>query len=91
MPVTSEKTAEDLQALSARPSAPLRTETFRQSRPDIVEPGFVEPPFPIFLSGAVQRGFGRGGKDLGCPTGEFGMASGCEHLLSSIICASKPS
>lgn len=25
-------------------------------------------PFPIYVSGPVQRGFGRGGKDLGCPT-----------------------
>ncbi len=71
MTVTLEKTAEDLQASTTRPAAPLRTETFRKSRPDIVGPEIVEPPFPIFLSGAVQRGFGRGGKDLGCPTGEF--------------------
>jgi len=68
MTVTLEKTAEDLQASSTRPAAPLRTETFRKSRPDIVGPETVEAPFPIFLSGAVQRGFGRGGKDLGCPT-----------------------
>jgi len=27
-----------------------------------------QKPFPIYLSGAVQKGFGRGGKDLGCPT-----------------------
>jgi riboflavin kinase len=70
MTVTPERTAEDLQALSTRPSAPLRTETFRKLRPEIVGPETVEPPFPIFLTGAVQRGFGRGGKDLGCPTGE---------------------
>ena len=68
--ITSENTAEYLQALSERPSAPLRTDTFRQIRPGIAGPDTVEPPFPIFLSGAVQKGFGRGGKDLGCPTGE---------------------
>lgn len=51
-----------------RPAAPLRTETFRQKRPDIAGPDAPEPPFPIVLSGPVQRGFGRGGKDLGCPT-----------------------
>ncbi|KAI0254333.1 riboflavin kinase [Lactifluus subvellereus] len=68
MTVTPGRTAEDLQASSARPSAPLQTVTFRKSRPEIVGPETVEPPFPIFLSGAVQRGFGRGGKDLGCPT-----------------------
>jgi riboflavin kinase len=70
MTVTSEKTAEDLQASSERPTAPLRTDAFRASRPEIVGPTTVEYPFPIFLAGAVQRGFGRGGKDLGCPTGE---------------------
>ena len=62
-------TAEAIQALPERPNAPLRTETFRNSRPDIVGPDTPELPFPIHLSGAVQRGFGRGGKDLGCPTG----------------------
>jgi riboflavin kinase len=71
MTTTPEKTAEDIQVSSGRPSAPLRTDTFRKSRPDIVGADTVESPFPIFLSGAVQRGFGRGGKDLGCPTGEL--------------------
>ncbi|KAI0036001.1 riboflavin kinase [Vararia minispora EC-137] len=53
---------------SVRPAAPLRTETFRRSRPSIVGPDEPEAPFPIVLSGPVQHGFGRGGKDLGCPT-----------------------
>ncbi|GAA6058392.1 hypothetical protein JCM3770_002468 [Rhodotorula araucariae] len=26
------------------------------------------PPFPVYLAGWVTRGFGRGSKDLGCPT-----------------------
>ncbi|KAH9894336.1 riboflavin kinase [Cubamyces lactineus] len=51
-----------------RAAAPVRTESFRASRPDIVGPEIPQKPFPIHLSGAVQRGFGRGGKDLGCPT-----------------------
>ena len=38
-------------------------------RPMIVGPDAPESPYPIALTGAVQRGFGRGGKDLGCPTG----------------------
>ncbi|KAM5535706.1 hypothetical protein V8D89_010693 [Ganoderma adspersum] len=42
--------------------------TDRSSRPDVVGPEVPQPPFPILMSGAVQRGFGRGGKDLGCPT-----------------------
>ncbi|KAI0080724.1 riboflavin kinase [Panus rudis PR-1116 ss-1] len=50
------------------PAAPVRTQSFRESRPDIVGPDVPEPPFPIYLSGRVQHGFGRGGKDLGCPT-----------------------
>ena len=38
-------------------------------RPMIVGPDVPESPYPIALTGAVQKGFGRGGKDLGCPTG----------------------
>ncbi|CAD6905669.1 unnamed protein product [Tilletia controversa] len=26
------------------------------------------PPYPLYLEGTIQRGFGRGGKELGCPT-----------------------
>lgn len=35
--------------------------------------GADEPtdPFPIFLRGKVIRGFGRGSKELGIPTGPF--------------------
>jgi len=46
----------------------VQTKSFRLTRPSIVGPDSPEPPFPIKLSGPVQRGFGRGGKDLGCPT-----------------------
>jgi hypothetical protein len=46
-------------------------ESFRTSRPDIVGPDVPDVPFPIKLSGPVQHGFGRGSKDLGCPTGMF--------------------
>jgi riboflavin kinase len=38
-------------------------------RPMIVGPDAPESPYPIALTGDVQKGFGRGGKDLGCPTG----------------------
>jgi len=64
----AETAAEVASKVEERPAAPWRTETFRQSRPDIAGPDAPEPPFPIVLSGVVQRGFGRGGKDLGCPT-----------------------
>ena len=55
--------------LEERPAVLKGTESYRTSRPEIVGPEIPQEPFPIFLSGAVQRGFGRGGKDLGCPTG----------------------
>ena len=64
------ETAAVVVAEEQRPTAPMRSETFRQTRPDIAGPDAPEPPFPIILSGKVQHGFGRGGKDLGCPTGE---------------------
>ena len=56
-------------ALHDRPPAPVSKSDARAHRPQIVGPDSPEAPFPIILSGAVQRGFGRGGKDLGCPTG----------------------
>jgi len=45
-----------------------QTPTYRASRPQVVGAETPQNPFPIYLSGAVQKGFGRGGKDLGCPT-----------------------
>lgn len=45
-----------------------QTPTYRASRPQTVGAEVPQKPFPIYLSGAVQKGFGRGGKDLGCPT-----------------------
>lgn len=65
-------TAENIEHLDSaeRPAAPFRTETFRKSRPTIAGPDEPEAPFPIKLAGPVQHGFGRGGKDLGCPTGQ---------------------
>ncbi|TDL29305.1 riboflavin kinase [Rickenella mellea] len=62
------KTADQLASQPARPPAPLQTESFRNSRTEIVGGDTPEPPFPIIMSGVVQKGFGRGGKDLGCPT-----------------------
>jgi riboflavin kinase len=58
----------DAASENARPEV-TQTVSFRSDRPQIVGPDAPEPPFPIKLSGPVQRGFGRGGKDLGCPTG----------------------
>lgn len=64
-------TAAQLAEQEERPAAPLQTVEFRSARPQIVGPDSPEPPFPILLSGPVQKGFGRGGKDLGCPTGMY--------------------
>ncbi|KAJ7228894.1 riboflavin kinase [Mycena pura] len=61
-------TAAEVAQLALRPEAPIQTSEFRQSRPKIVGPDCPESPFPILLQGPVQRGFGRGGKELGCPT-----------------------
>jgi riboflavin kinase len=51
-----------------------QTPTYRASRPQVVGTETPQTPFPIYLSGAVQKGFGRGGKDLGCPTGHHNRA-----------------
>ena len=60
--------------MAESPAQVNRTEApvaeFRRSRPELVGPDVPESPYPIFLSGAVQRGFGRGGKELGVPTGK---------------------
>ncbi|GAA6064582.1 hypothetical protein JCM10212_006466 [Sporobolomyces blumeae] len=45
-----------------------------QHDPTLVRPEIAGPdsgplaPYPIYLTGWVSRGFGRGSKDLGCPT-----------------------
>jgi riboflavin kinase len=61
-------TAAEYVARHEIPVAEIRTDTERATRPNIVGPDFPNQPFPIALAGPVQRGFGRGGKDLGCPT-----------------------
>ncbi|CAD6569667.1 MAG: riboflavin kinase [Cyphobasidiales sp. Tagirdzhanova-0007] len=51
---------------SAAP-APLQHDP-RSQRPSICGPDEVQQPYPIYMKGAVQHGFKRGSKDLGCPT-----------------------
>lgn len=77
MPPTA---AEDA-AQPERPPAPFQTEDFRRSRPQIVGPDEPESPFPIKLAGPVQKGFGRGGKDLGYPTGALLYVGNCSVVL----------
>jgi hypothetical protein len=35
----------------------------------------TKSPFPYFTLGTIVRGFGRGSKELGCPTGIYIKAS----------------
>jgi len=65
------------------PIADIRTDIERATRPKIVGPDIPEPPFPIALAGPVQKGFGRGGKDLGCPTGAMIALDHSPSLCSS--------
>lgn len=59
----------DAGSSTQKPPEALQAPTDRSQRPRIVGPEEGPgKPFPIYLSGTVQRGFGRGGKDLGCPT-----------------------
>ncbi|KAF8178508.1 hypothetical protein K438DRAFT_1908390 [Mycena galopus ATCC 62051] len=53
-------TAAELAQLPERPER--QTTTFRTSRPDSLESRFL-----ILLPRPVQKGFGRGSKELGCP------------------------
>lgn len=62
-------TAAEYVARHEIPIAEIRIDSEGATRPKIVGPDIPEPPFPIALAGPVQKGFGRGGKDLGCPTG----------------------
>ena len=40
-----------------------------KERPTIVGPESPTSPYPIYLKGPVIKGFGRGSKELGIPTG----------------------
>ncbi|PWN33398.1 riboflavin kinase [Meira miltonrushii] len=52
---------------SSKPS-PAAFAQARANRPEVCGSYAPERPYPIYLRGVVERGFGRGGKDLGCPT-----------------------
>lgn len=46
----------------------LKSPTSPSTRPEVCGPHAPERPYPIYLRGKVEKGFGRGSKDLGCPT-----------------------
>lgn len=64
-----------------KPEALIQTSNFRSSRPQVVGPDKPELPFPIVLQGKVEKGFGRGSKDLGCPTGA--STPQCKQVFNS--------
>jgi riboflavin kinase len=52
----------------------------RENRPSIVGPEVPESPYPLQLEGVVTKGFGRGARFLGIPTGTYTcitFVSGC--------------
>jgi hypothetical protein len=55
-------------ASPADPPRPLEHDPSLQ-RPAVVGSDVPAEPYPLYLRGPVQHGFGRGSKDLGCPTG----------------------
>ncbi|CAE6419775.1 unnamed protein product [Rhizoctonia solani] len=82
------QTAAQLIRSPNRPTAPLRTESFRSSRPTIVGGDEPEAPFPVTMKGAVQRGFGRGGRELGCLT--VAVANLPDESLDPMTSVAKP-
>ncbi|WFC97438.1 riboflavin kinase [Malassezia yamatoensis] len=44
-------------------------------RPLICGSETPQPPFPVYLQGQVEHGFGRGSKQLNCPTANLPIAS----------------
>ncbi|KAJ1925174.1 riboflavin kinase [Tieghemiomyces parasiticus] len=58
-----------------------------QPRPLIVGGEQITSPYPVFLSGPVQRGFGRGSKELGIPTAnlpEQVVHDACSNLTTGV-------
>lgn len=81
---------ENISDLTERPEAPLRTETFRKSRPEIVGEGTPQSPFPIRLEGSIQHGHRRGGRELGCPTGKHSHIAHLSHLFIPMAYSQSP-
>lgn len=63
----------------------VQASSLRTTRPNIVGPDTPVHPYPIQLEGAVQHGFGRGSKDLGCPTANLP-----EQSIAHMANAAKP-
>lgn len=40
---------------------------------------------PLFLEGEVIKGFGRGSRELGCPTGKSNVINVLHHIFKNLI------
>ncbi|KAJ4492903.1 hypothetical protein C8J55DRAFT_501693 [Lentinula edodes] len=78
---------------STHPPALNSTASYRISRPLLVGPSspiYPGSPYPIRLQGPVCKGFGRGGKDLGCPTANLpdddngGIGTGVQEMRGKV-------
>jgi riboflavin kinase len=87
-PLFTGTTAANYAAKHEIPPAALKSD-LRACRPEIIGPDAPSDPFPIPLAGLVQKGFGRGGKDLGCPTGSYFPCS-LVMVLIDMIAANLP-
>ncbi|RKP36639.1 riboflavin kinase [Dimargaris cristalligena] len=58
-----------------------------QPRPLVVGGERIDNPFPVFLRGPVEHGFGRGSKELGIPTAnlpEQAIQTACTHMKPGV-------
>ncbi|CAG8668192.1 10712_t:CDS:2 [Dentiscutata erythropus] len=63
------------------------SELLETTRPLLVGPDIVSPPYPIKMKGKVIQGFGRGSKELGIPTANLPEAATnalCEDVETGI-------
>ncbi|PKI83603.1 riboflavin kinase [Malassezia vespertilionis] len=51
-----------------------------RTRPDVCGPAVPEAPYPVYLDGLVEHGFGRGGKKLNTPTANLPLSS--QHAVA---------
>ncbi|KAJ1657306.1 riboflavin kinase [Dispira simplex] len=59
----------------------------RNSRPLVVGGEQIQDPYPVYLQGHVQHGFGRGSKELGIPTAnlpEDEVHRACKNLKTGV-------
>ncbi|RIB17809.1 hypothetical protein C2G38_1968108 [Gigaspora rosea] len=63
------------------------SELLETTRPLLIGPDIVNPPYPIKMKGKVIQGFGRGSRELGIPTANLSEAATnalCEDVETGI-------